>query len=134
MKRVETDTRIVLYNYVTASVESGTTYEIKKDSPLGFQFYTNADDYRILHYAYLAKAYDLQNENYDSILLPDEFAEVICTRAESMKKKDDKDPTWPTVVQLYQAELDGQKMHKHVVNPRYGQFAPKIHSSMPGRG
>ena len=133
VKRAETDSRILLYNYAPEEVGAGSTYKIKKDNALGFQFYSNADDYRVLRYSYFKHGYNMVNENYDRPQLPEEFDIAILSRAEAMIRKDKEDSGWVNVQNLYNAELEGLKMKVRVANPRYRQFAPKIPSYMPGR-
>ena len=133
IKRVETDTQIILHNFVKEEVTAGTAYEIKKDSPLGFQFYFNPDDYRVVPYSYLAKAPSMVHETKDFILLPDEFEDCILTRAEWMRMKDNDDVKYGQTVALYQGLLDSLKIKRSVVQSPFSQFSPKIHTSMPGR-
>lgn len=134
IKRVETDTRIILFNSISIAVPSNSPYTIKKNNPLGFQFYNPSDSYRVLPYSYLGKAYPLVHITKDRILLPREFIPAIMSRAIYFRFRDTSDGRMTTQLQIYDAELTGLKQKFRVVKPRYMQFAPKIVSQMPGRG
>lgn len=134
VKRAETDTKIILYNYPTENI-SNQAYTLEKDSPMGFQFYPTEDAYRLLDYIYMARSYDMVNESKEKPLMPgDDYDEVILTRAESMRMRDNDDPKWSSVVQLYSALLDGLRQKRHPDRTTFDQFAPKVPSYMPGRG
>ena len=126
VKRVETDTRWVLYNYNGETAVDAAPYTVKKDNPLGFQFYYSADDYKIIPYEYLGRAFDMVNETYDSTGLPEDFDKAILSRAESLFLKDKDDPKWTSVLALYAAEVDGKKISSDPVSPSFYQFSPGI--------
>lgn len=133
VKRAESDTRIVLYNYADSEVAAGSSYVIEQDNPLGFEFYYSANEFAILPYDYMARGFDLVHETKDFTLLPDDFDEAIVTRACGFHYQGSDDAKWAASIQLYQAELDGLKLKRNVVQPPYRQFAPGIPSGMPGR-
>ena len=134
IKRVETDTRIILFNTIEESVPADSTYSIRKNNPLGFRFYNPSDDYRILPYSYLSKGYPLIHPADDRIQLPREFIPAIISRAVYFRMKDVDDSRWGTMLQIYEAEMTGLRRKWRVVKPRYLQFAPQVRQQMPGRG
>lgn len=135
IKRVETDNRIILFNSYsgTGALGSGTTYKFKKNNPLGFQFYNSADDYIILPYTYLCRAFQLIHADNDMIQLSRRFIPAIISRSVYFRMRDVGDDRMMTILKIYGAELQGLKEKVEVVSSRYDMFAPKIHSSMPGR-
>lgn len=130
--RVESDTRLILHNYNGDTPISGASYEVKKDNPLGYQFYYSGDDYMVVSYDYLARAYDMINENEERPPMPEDFDKAILSRAESLYLKDKKDPNWTAVLQLYAAELDGKKISNEPALPAFHTFSPSIPSSIRG--
>lgn len=132
VKRIETNTRIILFNYATADSPDGA-YEIKRNISLGFQFYpNNMSTYMTIPYAYYDKSFDMVHYTKDRPPLPDEFDLAILSRAEFMIRKDKGGVDWIPVSQLCSAELDALKNKVHVVNNRFNIFAPKT-MGYPGR-
>jgi len=134
IKRVESDTRLILQNYLVADIAGGSSFSIRKNNPIGVQIFPNTEQYRIVHYEYWARTCPMVNELKDIFPMPDEFLTVTYDRAESMILKDKDNPRWSSVLALYQAELEGLKLKKNAAEPRFNQFAPKIPNFMPGRG
>lgn len=134
VKRVESDPRIITHQYAAEEVAGGTAYAIKKDNPLGFQFYFSADDYKILEFTYYRRGHSLYNENKESIYFPDKFISVILDRAQAMYLKDKPDSSWINIHNVYLGGLAGLKEQKSIVHAKSRQFAPEIKSYMPGRG
>lgn len=133
VKRVESDTRIIIFNYIEEAIGAGKTYSIRKNNPLGFQFYYSTDEYKVIPYTYLARATELIHSTKDLIQLPRRFISAIVSRAVYFHMRDVKDSRYGDMLSIYQAELEGLKKKVRIVNPRSMQFAPKIERSMPGR-
>lgn len=132
IKRVETDTQIILHNYLSQAVAQGTQYKILKDVTTGIQLLPNENNFRTIPYVYLDKQYDMVHEKLERPKLPDRFDEAILTRAEMMILKDKDNSKWQLVSQLLENQLDLLKKRKSVVQTRYNRFAP-VTSNMPGR-
>jgi hypothetical protein len=132
VKRVETDTRLLLHNYIETAITL-SAYTITKDITLGLQLFPNEDAYRVIPYTFLDKQFDMVHETLDKPNLPDRFDEAILTRAEMMILKDQKSNSWTTVSQLLMNQMEELKSKKRPVQTRNDQFAPKIYSGMPGR-
>lgn len=133
VKRVESDTSLILFNYAVNLVSSGSSYSIKPNSPIGLKFYHPTDVYRVLEYEYVAKFYPIYNEEYDEILVDRDFidAAILDATARWLQNKDYQ--KYLQITNLYQAKLQGLKIKKRVVNPKYRQFEPKINLALPGR-
>lgn len=133
IKRVESDTRIILYNYIENSITLGTSYVVRKNNPIGFQFYAQTDEYRALNYSYLAKAAPLIHPTKDHIKLPDEFAPAILSRSIAYGFMGVEKNEYLNKLSIYSDELGKLKEKVRVVSPRYMQFSVKIPNFMPGR-
>ena len=135
IKRVETDERIVLHNYAIADVAEGSSYVIRKKTPVGVQFYKTSENYRLIDYTYLTKPWKFVNEDYEHFPMDDDFEKVILERAESVILGDiDKDQKWINKLNTYQGMLTVLIDKKDVIRPKTPQFRPNIPSYMPGRG
>lgn len=134
IKRVETDTRIILFNYFESEIVSGTSFTLRKKDSIGFEFYNPADTYHILPYDYLGRAYDLVHRTKDRILLPNNFIPAIISRAQYFAMKDNNDNRYTDILKIYLSERNGLREKVQVVKPRYMQFTPKISRLSPGRG
>lgn len=138
VKRVETNTRIILQNYIpssgdTAAIPTGSTYEIKRNVSLGFAFYPSRNNYLTLPFVYMDRAFDMVHETKDRPNLPDDlFDDVILTRAEYNLRRDKGDSTWVSVAQLYEALLSAAKEKVKVVEQRSASFSPNT-LGYPGR-
>ena len=132
VKRVESDTRLVLHNYLSTGVSS-SPYSAKKEVSLGLQLFPNGNDYKIIPYTYMDKQFDMIHETLERPNLPDRFDEAILTRAEMMILKDQKNSQWVAVSQLLANQLEELKSKKKVVQTKFDQFPTKIYSWMPGR-
>lgn len=134
IKRSETGSRAIMQNYFSEDVAAGTTVAIKKNNPIGFQFYNPSDNYVTLHYEYMDRPYPLVHPSKDSLRLSDRFIPAIISRAQYHALKDADDSRYLNALNVYDGELEGLKSKSSIVKPRYSVFAPKITSSMPGRG
>lgn len=132
IKRIETNTRAILFNYVSDPINS-ISFTLKKNNPIGFEFYNSSDAYHVLPYDYLGRAYDLVHKTKDRILLPSNFIPAIVSRAQYYGMKDSNDTRYTTMLSIYNAELTVLKEKVQIVKSRYVQFSPKIHSLAPGR-
>lgn len=133
VKRVETDTRIILVNYAPNATPAATEYKIKRNLSVGFQFYPNKiDTYMTIPFYYQDRVFDMVHEDKDRTNLPDDFDDAILTRAEFKLKKDKSYSDWPLVAQLFSSELDGLKRDFRVAKPRGDIFAPETRG-YPGR-
>lgn len=126
VRRVETDTKIVLYNYSPSAVESGATYKISKDNPIGFEFYNPDTTYMVLPYSYICKGFNMVHETLDRPGLPEQFDNVIVDYAEALRVPDNDDPKWISKIQVAQSKLDGLKAKHRVVMPPFQQFKTRI--------
>ena len=133
VKRVETDTRIILHNFINPAVAASTAHSVTKDISLGLQLFPNENNYRIIPYVFFDKHFNMIHETLGKPNLPDAWDEAILTRAEMMILKDKRDSGWISVSQLLDSQVAELKRRKRVVQTRYDQFAPKIFSGMPGR-
>lgn len=133
VRRIESDTRLKLFNYFADEVPSATAFTLKKNNPLGFEFYNPPDDYQSIPYVYLGRAYDLVHRTKDKILLPANFIPAIISRAQYWTMKDTNDERFVQILSVYQSELDGLKSKVQVVKPRFTKFSPKISGLAPGR-
>lgn len=136
VKRVETDTRLILVNYVSNAsqdVPALTPYFANREVSLGLQLYPNENAYRVIPYTFFDRAFDMVHETMDRPNLPEKFDDAILSRAEFKYLKDKDNQKWLSVSQLFDNEMDSLKSKFRVVQSPYQIFAPKIHSSMPGR-
>ena len=134
IKRIESDTKIILYTHATQPVAS-STYEIRKNNPIGLQFYRASDTYRVVDYTYLTKPYELKNEDFDLFPMDFDYVKAVLDRSEAIILKDiDKPEKWSQAMQMYLGEIEGLKEKKNVVRGRATQFAPTVPSFMAGRG
>lgn len=133
IKRIESDTRIVSFNHLSGTQISDSVYVGKKNNPVGFKFYGNADAYKIINYSYFAHAYPLVHETKDFMLFPPRAIPAIASRAIFFRMRDTSDPRMTTQLQIYTAELNSLKSQSPIIKPPYEQFSPKIPSFMPGR-
>lgn len=133
VKRVETDTRIILANYVSKDIAAGNAYTAKKEISVGLQLYPNENQYRTIPFVFFDKAFSMIHETLDRPNLPEKFDDVILTRAEYKYLKDKDNAKWLYVSQVLDNEMETLKSKFRVVQNPYQIFASKIHSSMPGR-
>lgn len=133
VKRVESNTQLILNNYVKNEIAAGSSYSSKKKDVLGLPFFYNADSYKVIEYEYLTRSYDLLNEDYDDLNLDRDYIDAIVLGAQAMWLDTKDYSKYIQTVNLYQAKLNGLKLKKRVVAPRYRQFEPLIDSSAPGR-
>lgn len=124
VKRVETDTRMILMNYATQDAD--TTYTIQKDSNIGFQLWYNPDSTYVLPYTYQKRVYDLVNEDYDLFELPDEFELAILDGAEAERFNDLDDNKYQMKIQVYAARVSDLKANRFVSQPRLRSMPPRI--------
>lgn len=127
VKRVESDTSIVLLNYANSAV-TGATYAIEKDSNIGFQLYYNPNQAIIIPYTYVKRVYDMVNDDYDRPELPEEFDIAILDGAEAMRLKDLDDARWINQLAVYASRVTDLKATRFASSPRYRQMSPKITS------
>lgn len=133
IKRVESNTSLILYNYVPIPIAAGTSYSIKKNNPLAIPFFNPTDAYRTLDYEYLVKSYSLVNEDYDDLLLDMDYIDAIILNAQAAWLEHKDYQKYIQIYSLYQAKLNGLKIKKRVVAPRFRQFEPYINPNLPGR-
>lgn len=133
IKRVLSDTSLKLYQHLTSSIPSGTTFEIKKNNPLNITFYNPPDSYRICDYSFLSKAPVLKNEDYDFLKLDRDYIDAIIMRAQTYWLDEKDYQKYQTILAIYEAKVGGLKLKRRAVNPKFRQFEPTIGSTMPGR-
>lgn len=133
VKRVETNLRIILNNYIPSLISASSVYEIRRNLSIGFSFYpSNVTEYATIPFYYLDKMFDMVHEDKDRPNLPDEFDDAILSRAEFKLLKDKDNSKWASVAGLFAAELDGLKKDFRIAKPRYDIFAP-LSAGYPGR-
>ena len=132
VKTVQSDTRIVLRNYVTPAV-SASTYEIQKDMAITLKIFTGSAEYLTLPYDYLSRPYDMVHAAKDRPDMPEDFDEVIIDFAMYMIMEDKDDVKYLNHASLAQSKLQSLKSKFRTVYPKSLQFSPTIHSGMPGR-
>lgn len=133
VKRVEADQRIISINYFPDIIPVGSSYEIRRNLSLGFQFFPNqVADYMTVPYYYYDRMFNLVHETKDRPNLLDDFDDAIVTRAEYKLKKDKGDSQWVNIRADYSTEIERLKKDFRIVRPRYDIFAPEIRG-YPGR-
>lgn len=125
VKRVEADDSIRLLNFSTQTL-TAQTYTVRRSQNLGFQLWYNPNQAIILPYYYIKRVYDMVNEDYDRMELPDEFDKAVLDGAEADRMTDVNDVRWVGKVQLYNARLNDLKSSRFVSQPRTRQFRPLI--------
>lgn len=133
IKRVESDTSLILSNYAVSPVASGSSYKINKMNPIGLVFYNPTQSYQIVNYQYLSKSTPLINEQYDDFKFEYDYIEAIVLNAQAMWLKNKDYQKYIQIIGLYQAKLNGLKIKKRTAMPRFRQFEPYINLNMPGR-
>lgn len=133
IKRVETETRAVLFNYLSEAIES-QSFAIKKISQIGFEFNNQSEEYKVLPYTYLSRAYPLIHESKDVIQLTRRFIPAIISRAIYFAMRDNQDDRMTAQLAIYVAEAEGLREKVRVLEPRYTVFGSNIPNFMPGRG
>lgn len=137
VKRVETDTRIVLHNY--SSVNISGTYTIDEDNPrqveVLFDVGDEDSDDIILPIDTISYVYPLIYEEKDTTELGEPFRETIIAfaKAEYLSDKADQRATSGAAFNIAQALLEGLKTNVDLIATSYKQFHPTI-ASGHGRG
>ena len=132
VKRVETNARMVLSNYLPTAIDT-QTYEARRNLSVGFQFYpAQMNNYFAIPYYYYDRIFNMMHEAKDRPNLPDEFDDAILSRAEFKWRKDQGDSQWLSVAQLFSAELQGLKSDYRMVKPQFDTFGPEVRG-YPGR-
>lgn len=134
IRRIESDTRVVFFNYFQDAIAAGTSVTFRKNEPIGFEFYNPPDDYFAVPYVYLGRAYDLIHKTLDRILLPNNFIEAIISKAHYYAMKDASDTRYANMLNIYTAQLDGLKAKSPIIKPRFRKFSPQIINLAYGRG
>jgi len=134
VKRVETNERIILNNYLPDAIPGSTSYEVRRNLSVGFQFYPNqVDDYMTVPYYYMDRIFDMVHSTKDRPNLPDDFDDAILTRAEYKLKKNIGLAEWITIRQDYSTEIEKLKRDFRIAKPRYDIFGGD-YRGYPGRG
>lgn len=124
VKRVESDTRIVLLNYSTISVPVAT-YSIEKDVRVGFSFYPSAGADYIIPYSYYKRAFDMVNDK-DRPELPEDFDIAIIDGAEASRMRDLDDAKWIQKQLEFTARIKDLRATHFVHTMRNQQLRPVI--------
>lgn len=131
VKRVESDTQIILVQYAITDVAAGATYTIQKEAQIGVQFYYNPDQTYVIPYTYVKRVYSMINETMDRPELPEEFDQSILDGAEASMLRGGNDQRWLTKFQEYTGRVkDLASKQQYLNKARTRIFAPLI----PGRG
>jgi hypothetical protein len=133
IRRVESDTSLKLFQHLKSEIPSLTAYEVKKNNPLSAEFSSKPEEYKIIDYAYLNKAPILKNEDYDYLEIERDYIDAIVMRAQAYWLDEKDYQKFTIAISLYQAKVEGLKMKKLTVRPKFRQFQPTIDVSASGR-
>ena len=129
VKRVESNTRIIMWNYSNTTV-SGQTYSIEKDNPIGFQLYPNPSSAQVIPYQGQMRVFDMVNKENDRPPFPEDFDVAILDGAESSRMRDTDDVKWIQKAAEYKGRITDLKATQGFAKPRTLQVVPDI----PRRG
>ena len=127
IKRVESDTRIILLNYSTVDV-ANQPYTISKDNRIGFQFYPSPATAMVLPYDYYKRVFDMINETKDRPEFPEDFDIAIVDGAEASRMRDLDDPKWLQKQLEFTARIKDLRAKYMVHSPKLQQARPFIRS------
>ena len=130
VRRVESDTRIISYNYAIDAVAAGTTYEATPDVGIAILYRNEVTTKRIVPFSYVRKVFNLVNENYDRTNFPKEFDEAIVDLTVAYLAEADNKSDWTTYLQKAQKRLEGLVADGDPSKPPYMQFPPLIPGGM----
>lgn len=102
--RVETDTRLILQNYLIESYSG--SYIMNCDYPRTAVLNFTPAESAVLNYSYVRRIYNLVNERFDAFPLPREFDTIVIDHAIAEFKKDQGDTQWPALLQLATSKLE----------------------------
>lgn len=125
VKRVESDTRIVMWNYSTVTV-SGSTYTIEKDAPMGFQLFPVPDTSYVIPYVGYSRVFDMINENKDRPPYPEDFDVVILDGAEASRMRETDDVKWIQKSLEFKGRIIDLKAMMNQGKARVRQIVPDI--------
>lgn len=125
VKRVESDTRIILLNAALNDL-TDSAYIVKKDANLGFQLWFNPNTAMVLPYIYQKRVYDMVNEDYDIPEVPEDFDIAILDGAEAGRLSDLDDVRYATKINTYAARITDLKSSRFVSEPRLRSMPPRI--------
>ena len=96
VKRVESDTRIIMFNSSPTTIASSLNqaYTIEKDNPIIFQLYPVPDAGYVIPITGYMRILDLVNENKDRFPFPEEFDAAILDSAEAARMRELDDAKW----------------------------------------
>lgn len=127
VKRVESDTRIILLNYSTVTAETAS-YTITKDNRIGFQLYPSPSTAMVLPYDYYKRVFDMVNETKDRAEFPEDFDIAIVDGAEASRMRDLDDPKWLQKQLEWTARIKDLRAKYMVHTPKLQQARPRIRS------
>lgn len=127
VKRIESDTSIVLYNFAVSTVISpGKSYTIERDNPFGIQFTPSPNKVYLFPYTYFARVYDMVNEDKDRPPMPEDFDMAILDGAEAAWMRDKDDAKWERKQSEYIGRVKDLKARGFAAKPKHTQLKPDI--------
>ncbi len=136
VKRIETNTRIVMYNY--SDINLNETYTIEEDNPrqieVLFEIGENSDDV-IIPISVISRVYPMLNEDKDYSEFTEDFREalILFSKAEYLSDKADQRATSNNALFTAQGFLQGLKVNVDMIAASYHQFHPTVQAGF-GRG
>lgn len=132
IKRVDSDTRIVLYNKVAAQAPVNTPYTISIDSALTLRPLGAFSTQKVIRMTYIRSVFDLVHPD-DRILLSNEAKLCVLDFAQAYIKESLGADGWQTVLLKAQARLESAQSYSRAVDPSFKQFAPLVPTGMGRR-
>lgn len=128
VKRVESDVRIRMFNGAKVDVSTATAYTIRKDNPIGIQFFYSPDGASyVFSYSYQKRVFDMVNEDTDRPEVPDDFDVAILDMAEASRMSDIKDDQAGVKFGVAMARIRDLKVTFGFMDqPRTRQLIPRI--------
>lgn len=125
VKRIESDTSIVMLNYSTSTL-TGQTYTIEKDNSIGFQLYPSPDKGYVIPYIGYARVFDMVNEDKDRPPFPEDFDGAILDGAEASRMRDLDDAKWIQKQAEFKGRVIDLKAMMKTSKQRVMQLSPNI--------
>lgn len=131
IRRVETDTRIVLYNKIEKKI-TNEVYTIAVDSALTLRPYSDFATQKVIRYNYIRSVFDLVHDD-DRIILSNEAKLAVLDFAQAYIKEAQGQEGWQGVLVKAQARLESAWANSRPVNASFKMFAPLIPSGLGRR-
>lgn len=132
IKRVETDTRIVLYNKIKEVLPAATTYTISVDSALTLRPYAEFSTKKVIRLNYIRSVFDMVHDD-DRIILSNEAKLCVLDFAQAYIKEALGQNGWETVLLKAQARLEAAQAASLPVRASFKMFPPLVPRGMGRR-